>query len=394
MKFILATITVLLFSCFAFGQQTDEQMFNELTQLFKDASTEFSQIRGKIISQDASEISYAVNKSYFGFAGFDWEIKQTPKSLFLTAKSKQGQAAKKVYSFIKEQYRKFGGLGGRFVEVSVIAGESELYVLDGRIVASFFSNEDYHSLIFDSNPAPYKKIIDAMQNDLAFERKRVEAKQSAENAETKSKNKIAKEDPLLFQAYSEAIEKKNYQYISRILANKEFECVGCFTQTIKSPIDTNSIQFFDFAYFLRFGGLTDDPTGPFGAVFKTKLTYKVKIINEPEDGKNSPSLPGETFWQRGVKIRVKDDRLIFETVTPKGVYSNLLEWILANPDVIEGLKLDCDCENLNFIYTTVNWRTESFLYTKEATIKSINYQGRITLEMVDMFGQTQTFVWK
>ncbi|HRH40990.1 MAG TPA: hypothetical protein PKY82_05050 [Pyrinomonadaceae bacterium] len=74
MKFFLATIAVLLFSCFAFGQQSDEQMFNELKQLFKEALNDFSQIRGKIISQDANEIVYAVNKNYFQSAGFTAKI--------------------------------------------------------------------------------------------------------------------------------------------------------------------------------------------------------------------------------------------------------------------------------------------------------------------------------
>lgn len=74
MKFFLSTIAVLLFSCFAFGQQSDEQRFNELKQLFKDASTDFSQIRGKVISQNTNEIIYAVNKNYFQSAGFTSKI--------------------------------------------------------------------------------------------------------------------------------------------------------------------------------------------------------------------------------------------------------------------------------------------------------------------------------
>lgn len=263
------------------------------------------------------------------------------------------------------------------------------------------------ALKIDPNLTEAKELLASIkaakvQDDLALERKRVADKLAAENAETNLKNKMAKENPLLFQAYSEAIEKKNYQYISRILANKEFECVECFTQTIKSSGRTNSTQFFDFAFLVRFGGLPNDPNGPFGAVLKTKLTYKAEIkadadeeyLEELEEKEATPTLPSETWWQRAVKIRVKGDTLTFETVTPKGVYSTLLEGISANPAIIKGLKLDCDCVNPDAIYNTVSERTGSFLDTNEATIKSIDYQGRITLEMVDSRGQRQIFVSK
>lgn len=101
MKFFLATIAVLLFSCFAFGQQSDEQMFNELKQLFKDASTDFSQIRGKVISQDANEIVYAVNKNYFQSAGFTSKIiYHIQARMYELSMSGKGEAARKTTELI------------------------------------------------------------------------------------------------------------------------------------------------------------------------------------------------------------------------------------------------------------------------------------------------------
>jgi tetratricopeptide (TPR) repeat protein len=211
-----------------------------------------------------------------------------------------------------------------------------------------------------------------------------------------ARNKMAKENPELYKAYSEAIENKNYQYISRILANREFQCTGCEDNAVRSSGQGNSTQFYNFSYYANFAISNNKFIGN----IKTKLTYTTKIKNDPdedylldlEEAEDVVTLPTESWYQRPVLIRVNGSRLMLETVQLEGYYPTLLAKLRSQPAIIQGLKLDCDCVNPDAIYIPASKRTENFLNAEELTITSINYQGQITIEIPDQYGNRQKFI--
>lgn len=233
---------------------------------------------------------------------------------------------------------------------------------------------------------------------LADDRKAVADKLADEKAESDAKNKMAKENPLLFQAYSEAIEKKNYQYFSRILGGREFQCVGCYAPTIKSDEtrkSTNSRQTYNFSFFIKFQSFSN---GVLDAAFKTRMKYDVKAWARDDPltyhpGENRQyTLGNELDFGKYAVVSVKGSQLSFETFEVSKINSSLLALLRNKPDLFETMKWDCDCEDPENYYIPASNITESFLNTNEAKITSINYRGKITLQMLDNRGNMQTFV--
>jgi hypothetical protein len=165
MKFILATIaTFLLFSC-AFGQKaemTDEQIFNEFKELFKDAQTDFSQTRGKVLFQNSYGIGYEPNTNYFRNSGFTSDIVFYPEdkySVFNFKATSQGGA--KVYAI---------GLA-LIEETKVVTKKARNTKIADRFVNYYFGDEliahcendgDNIYFHFYSKPAGWIKINEAI----------------------------------------------------------------------------------------------------------------------------------------------------------------------------------------------------------------------------------------
>jgi len=171
MKIVVVTITVLLFSCFAFGQKAattaDDKITAEIEQLFKDAETDFASFQGEVQNRGGGIITYQTTKNYFQSAGFiNWfRYYETEKTIGLQF-SGSGKSAEQVFNLVKEKLNSNAEIKS--------SGSSDEFFVNGQRIALLEKSNDKFAMWFYSNRSVWHDFNDPFnfnfKNFLAFEK--------------------------------------------------------------------------------------------------------------------------------------------------------------------------------------------------------------------------------